>query len=320
MIELECRIILAVVLDLLLGDPAWFPHPVQLIGRLGKALEKFFRKRFRNQYLAGFCAFTLVISVVAVLAAGILYGARQIHPLLEDFLSILMLYTSLSIRSLIGHSTKVLRALEAKNLKKARKQAAKMVGRDCEYLDEVEITRAAVESTAESLVDGITAPLFFAFVAGPVGAMIYKAISTLDSMFGYKNEKYHAFGWVPAKFDDLANFLPARLTGPLIPLAAGILGMRPVQSMKIYFRDRNNHPSPNAGHPESAVAGALGIQLGGFNYYSGRLREMPLMGEALSPLQVRHIRQVNRLILASSGLALVAFLCLRLIARSLLGL
>ncbi|MCH8193594.1 MAG: cobalamin biosynthesis protein CobD [Planctomycetes bacterium] len=316
---LEHQIILAVVLDLLLGDPRWFPHPVQLIGKWARFLERRLRRKVKNPYLAGVSVFMLVLLVVAGLTVGILHGARLVHPLFADGLSIFLLYTTVSIRSLIEHSSNVLRALKSNDLKKARKQVAKMVGRDCECLDEVEITRATVESVAENLVDGITAPLFFAIVAGPVGAMMFKTVSTLDSMFGHRNEKYHAFGWISAKVDDLAVFLPARLTAPLISVSAGILGMHPIRSIKIFLRDRKNHPSPNAGQSESAVAGALGIQLGGFNYYSGQLRDMPLLGEELCPLQARHIQQANWLILVSSGLVLNIFLWLRLGVRSVWG-
>jgi adenosylcobinamide-phosphate synthase len=160
-------------------------------------------------------------------------------------------------------------------------------------------------------VDGVTAPIFYALLGGPVGAMVYKAVNTLDSTFGYKNERWLEFGWASARLDDAVNWLPARLTAPLVPAAAALLGLRPLNALRIVLRDRRKHPSPNAGFPEAAVAGALGVQLGGLNYYFGRASERPRIGDPLQPLTRRHIGQANRLMLMTSGLALVLFALLR---------
>ena len=184
--------------------------------------------------------------------------------------SILVIYTTIAARDLARHSMAVLRPLAAGDLVEARRRVALIVGRDTARLDEAGVVRAAVESVAESTVDGVTAPLFFAVVAGPVGAMVYRAINTLDSMFGHQDERYREFGWAAARIDDLANYLPARLTAPLVCLAALLLRQRPRLACAILARDGRKHASPNAGLTEAAMAGALGVQLGGVNYYDGQ--------------------------------------------------
>jgi adenosylcobinamide-phosphate synthase len=309
--RLECQIAIAFGLDLLLGDPRWLPHPVKLIGRLALALEPFARRAIPGARLAG------ILTVAAVLCATglgtwlVVWGAGRLHPGVGDLASILLLYTCLAARDLARHSGRVLRALANGDLLEARRCVGMMVGRDTEKLEEPEVVRAAVESVAENLVDGVTAPLCFALVAGPVGAMLYKAVNTLDSTFGYKTPRWLEFGWAAARFDDLVNWLPARLTAPLVAVAAGLLGLRPLGAIRIALRDHGKHPSPNAGFAEAAVAGALGIQLGGLNSYFGRPSERPRLGDPLEPLARRHIGQANRLMLMTSGLALFLFTLLR---------
>ena len=187
------------------------------------------------------------------------------------------------------------------------------VGRDTERLDEPGIVRAAVESVAESTVDGVTAPLFWAIVAGPVGAVVYRAVNTLDSIFGHRDDRYGQFGWASARIDDLANFLPARLTAPLVSLAALLLRQRAGQSLRILLRDGRKHSSPNSGLAEAAVAGALGVQLGGVSYYGGEPLERPTLGDPLTPLSAAQIRAANGLMFATAGL----FLALGLSGRAL---
>ena len=189
---------------------------------------------------------------------------------------------------------------------------AAIVGRDTDRLDEPGMVRAAVESVAESTVDGVTAPLFCALVAGPVGAVVYRAINTLDSMFGHQDERYARFGWAAARIDDAANYLPARLTAPLLCLAAMLLGQRPLQAARILLRDGRKHASPNAGLAEAAVAGALGVQFGGRNFYDGRPVDQPAVGDPLTPLSPRHIPLANALMCVAAALFLAAGLSLRL--------
>ena len=181
-------------------------------------------------------------------------------------------------------------------------------GRDTEQLDESGIARATVESVAENMVDGVIAPLFFAAIGGAVGIMAYKAINTLDSTFGYKNDRYLEFGWASAKLDDIAGFIPARLTALLVPAAAILLRLSPAHSLRVFVRDRLKHPSPNAGQAEAAVAGALGIQLGGLSYYSGVPSDKPQLGDPLASAGPEHIVRANSLLLMTLGLAMALLL------------
>ncbi|MEW6379072.1 MAG: adenosylcobinamide-phosphate synthase CbiB [bacterium] len=316
MMRLEYQIFLALGLDLLVGDPPWFPHPVKLIGRSAAGLEPLFRRSFSKPRTAGI-ALALVIIFLSGLGTSLLiktaqWGARWIHPLAGDVVSILVIYTSLAARDLIHHSYQVYRCLKAGDLTRARQRVSLMVGRDTDRLDEEGVVRAAVESVAENMVDGITAPLFFTFLAGPAGAMIYKAINTLDSTFGYKNEQYREFGWASARIDDAANYLPARLTAPLVPMAAFLLKLKPFNSLRILRRDRKKHPSPNSGLAEAAFAGALGVQLGGLNYYSGCPSFRPVLGDQTMRLELNHILKANALVLLTTALATLFFIGLRM--------
>jgi adenosylcobinamide-phosphate synthase len=310
---LEWQILLAACLDVLLGDPRWFPHPVKLMGRFAAALEEPLRKAFRKPRIAGMCAVATVVIVTALLAWALLRVAAAIHPVLGDAVSVILIWTGIAARDLAHHSRAVWQALTAGNLDEARNRVTFICGRDTERLDETGIVRATVESVAENIVDGVTAPLFFAALGGPAGIMAYKAVSTLDSIFGYKNERYLEFGWASARLDDVAAFLPSRLTAMLVPIAAALCGEQAAGSLRILRRDRKRHPSPNAGQTEAAVAGALGVQLGGVSYYSGKPSEKPTLGDPLSSIEPDHIRRANRVALVTSGLALALFVGCRLL-------
>lgn len=314
MLPLYQQILLAMLLDLLLGDPRWLPHPVQGIGWLALRSEAPLRRLIANPRLAGVAAVVWVVGSTTLVGYGLLRGSSLLHPLLGDLVTILLLYTCLATRSLHDHALAVYRPLKAGNLVEARQRVSWLVGRDTEQLDEGEVTRAAVESVAENTVDGCTAPLLFACVGGPLGALAYKAISTLDSTFGYKNERYLQFGWGSARLDDLANLIPSRLTALLTVAAAFVLWLDAGNAWQIFWRDRHNHPSPNGGQIESAVAGALGVQLGGLNSYFGLPNTRPLMGDPLQPLTARHILQVVQLMWLVYGMA--AMLCLSVLAVS----
>jgi len=309
--RLEYQILIAVALDLVLGDPPWLPHPVRGIGRLALGLETLSRRLLGATRLGGLLAALATYALVGAAAWGAIRLAAAVHPLAGDLTSILVIYTSIAARDLARHSMAVFRPLAAGDLVEARRRAGAIVGRDTGELDEAGVTRAAVESVAESTVDGVTAPLLFAVVAGPVGAMVYRAINTLDSMFGHLDERYRQFGWAAARIDDLANYLPARLTAPLVCLAALLLRQRPRLALQTLLRDGRKHTSPNAGLTEAAMAGALGVQLGGMNYYDGQPLEKPTIGEATVPLSVRHIRLANALMFTTTGLFLAACLVLR---------
>ncbi|MBI5419720.1 MAG: cobalamin biosynthesis protein CobD [Deltaproteobacteria bacterium] len=298
-----------------LGDPRWLPHPVRGIGRFAASLEMPFRRSLKDPEAAGIAVFSAVLLSTFLAAFALIRCTRWLNPSAADGISILLLYFCLAARDLVGHGAHVYRALEKGDLAEARKKVARIVGRDTDRLEEPGVVRAAVESVAENIVDGITAPLFYAVLFGPLGAVTYRAVNTLDSLFGYRNERYIAFGRISARADDAANFLPARVTGLLVPVAAFFLGFKASDSLRIFLRDRHKHPSPNSGHTEAAVAGALGVQLGGLNYYDGRPSMKPLLGDSAVPPDPHHIRQANALALAVSGLAVAFFLG----ARFLIG-
>ena len=309
--RLEYQILAAVLLDLALGDPRWLPHPVRGIGRLARWLERGSRRILGPTRIAGLAASLGTYAAAGGAAWGVIRLAAEIHPVAADAASIVVIYTTIAAQDLARHAMAVFAALAAGDLVEARRRVGAIVGRDTDRLDEAGVVRAAVESVAESTVDGVTAPILFAVVGGPVGAMVYRAVNTLDSMFGHQDEQYRQFGWAAARIDDLANYVPARLTAPLVCLAAAVLRLRPGLAVRTLLRDGRKHASPNSGLPEAAMAGALGVQLGGVNYYDGQPLEKPTIGDAVVPLAARHIRQANALMFVTTGLFLAAALSLR---------
>lgn len=266
-------------LDLAIGDPRWLPHPVTFIGRFARANEHFWRRVFRAK-LAGILAW---LSITGVTAA-IVYLTLRYLP--APYIQIYWIFSFLAIRSLDQHALAVIRQLRNRDLAAARLAVSRIVGRDTSNLTEAEITRAVFETVAESLNDGIIAPLFWLAIGGPIGMAVYKAINTLDSMFGYRNERYRDFGWASARADDLANLIPARLTAILIAVAALLLPhVSARRAVETTLRDASRQPSPNSGYPEAAAAGALGVRLGGVNYYGGRRSEKAYLGDEHQPLQ-----------------------------------
>lgn len=305
--DLTGQIWAALALDLLIGDPRWRFHPVRLIGGFARGLEAPLLGLVRSPRLAGILAAAAVVSGVAGATWGLLALAGLAAPLLRDLLSIGMLYTTFAAKDLAAHSGAVLEQLEAGDIPAARERVSRMVGRDTAGLDETGIVRAAVESVAENSVDGVLAPLLFAFLGGPVGAMTYKAVNTLDSTFGYRNERYRVFGWASARLDDLVNYLPARLSVATIAVAALFLGERPSHALRIAARDRLRHRSPNSGHPEAAFAGALGIRLGGPISRGGTIDDLPSLGDPLRPLARHQIREANALMFGATLTAALLF-------------
>jgi len=298
--RIEYQVVIAFVLDSVLGDPRWFPHPVKYIARAALILEKSTRKIIGNARFAGIMTAIIIIAGTASLASLLLFAAGQIHPLASDILGILIIYTTIAARDLNEHAKRVLRALQSGDLSKARKALGMMVGRDTENLDEPELVRGTVESVAENLVDGVTAPLLFAILGGPVGAITYKAINTLDSTFGYRTPRYLMFGWASARIDDLANWFPARLTAPCIVIASAIMGKDAAGAARIARRDGAKHDSPNSGISEAAFAGALGVRLGGLNYYGGEAHQGQFIGDNRIPLKACHINEANKLMYLST--------------------
>jgi adenosylcobinamide-phosphate synthase len=261
--------------------------------------------------LAGLLVALTVYAVAGLAAWGAIALAGMLHPAAADAVAVFVIYAAIAPRDLARHSTAVRRALAGNDLVEARRRVGQIVGRDTGGLDEAGVVRAAVESVAESTVDGVTAPLFFAVVAGPVGAIVYRAVNTLDSLFGHQDERYRDFGWAAARIDDLANYLPARLTAPLLCVAAGLLRQRPLAALRVLVRDGRKHASPNAALAEAAVAGALGVQLGGRTFYDGQPLDKPAIGDPLVPLAARHIRAANALMFTTAALLLALMLPLR---------
>lgn len=319
---------LAVILDLLFGDPVWLPHPVCAIGWYNRKLETLTRNSFINPFRAGWVAMILSLDGVVMVVTGILCVSHYISNSAGIGVAVYLLYSSLACRSLIQHSRKVYDKLaKEKNIEKARLELAKIVGRDTQHLDANQIIKATVETVAENLVDGVTAPAFWAIVfsllpswfgltsfsMAAVGAYLYKAVNTLDSMFGYKNERYIDFGKTSAKLDDLMNFIPARITGILIVPSAMILGLDWRNAWRIFRRDRLAHASPNSAHSEASFAGALGIQLGGPSSYFGKLLEKPTLGDPLHHPTAADISTSNTLLITSTLCCITFFLLLRLL-------
>jgi adenosylcobinamide-phosphate synthase len=297
---------LAIVLDLILGDPRWLPHPVVLIGRLITALEKILRRVFRHEQFAGVLLLIFTTGCSATTAWLLLRISSTLHPLLGFLIAAVISYTCLAARSLHSESALVAKALAAGNLAEARRKLSYIVGRDTDNLDETEIWRALIETVAENTSDGIIAPIFWMALGGPVAGIAYKAVSTLDSMVGYKNERYLHLGWASARMDDLLNFIPARLTAILIVIAAALTGLSPRGAMMVTQRDRLKHPSPNSGHPEAAAAGALGVRLGGRAFYGGRLSWKEHIGDPRAPLDERAYHGMLKLMYISTLLMATA--------------
>ncbi|MCG8541415.1 MAG: adenosylcobinamide-phosphate synthase CbiB [Clostridia bacterium] len=297
-------------LDLVFGDPYWMPHPIRFIGKAISKLEGLLRGYFnrdRKARLGGVVLAVVIITGTYFIASAILSIAKVYNPYLSKALQTFMVFQILATKSLAKESQKVYYPLKENNLSQARKFVSYIVGRDTQDLQKDGITRATVETIAENISDGIIAPLFYIFIGGAPLGMAYKAVNTLDSMVGYKNDKYRDFGWASAKIDDIANFIPARLTAILIILSTIFLGYNTKNSLNILIRDRKNHSSPNAGYPEAAVAGALNIQLGGTSTYFGKPVYKPTIGEKIRDIEVKDINRTIRIMYGTSFLGVSLF-------------
>jgi adenosylcobinamide-phosphate synthase len=293
--------------DLLLGDPRRLPHPVVGIGRLITGLENLLYDRLPPRRLAGGLLVVLTLSLAGVIAWGLLSLAAWLHPLLGAAISVWLAWTCLAVRELHRQSAAVIDRLVASDLSGARQALAMIVGRDTADLDEQALLRACIETVAENTSDGIVAPLVYLGLGGPVAGILFKAASTLDSMVGYRNQRYREFGWTAARLDDLLNWLPARLTALLLVTSCVPIGLDARGAWRIARRDARRHASPNAGLPEAAAAGALGVQLGGPASYNGQWQEKPTFGDAGRALTVDDYRRMVRLMyaVALSALGLV---------------
>jgi adenosylcobinamide-phosphate synthase len=296
----------ALLLDLVMGDPRWLPHPVVLIGRLITTLDNTLNTITSHKRIAGVLLLLITTGSAGTAAWLLIRGSYHLHPLAGFLAAAGVSYTCLATRSLHRESVLVAAALAAGNITEARRSLSYIVGRDTDDLEESEIWRALIETVAENTSDGIIAPLFWLTVAGPVGGIIYKAVSTLDSMVGYKSERYLQFGWASARMDDLLNFIPARLTALLMILAAPLAGLSATGALSVVLRDRLKHPSPNSGHPEAAAAGALGVRLGGPASYKGLPSWKEYIGTPLAALDGRTYTGMIRLMYLTTTLMAVA--------------
>jgi len=331
----------AYVLDLVFGDPRWLPHPVRGIGWLIRQTGTILRRTARTpraERFAGIVLVVLILLIVYFVSQSLISSLLRLSSWLGYVIAVLVAFTTLAARGLGDAARGVLRRLAAGELPQARTELSMIVGRDTAQLEEQEIVRAVVETVAENTSDGVVAPLFYLALGGPSLALAYKAVNTRDSMAGYKNEKYIHFGWAAARLDDAANYIPARITAVLICLAADIHrwltalinarsatapSPRPASSRgegdpalriphsafqspwRIMFRDRKNHPSPNSGYPEAAMAGALGIRLGGTSTYSGLESHKPFIGDVQSFLDKKYIEKSVRLMYGASLIAVL---------------
>lgn len=300
------------IIDLIIGDPYSFPHPVRYIGKLIKVTENKIRniaKTDKGLKIGGFVLWAITV--------GLTYLVTYMIVKLFSFIpggyiiaNSILIYTTLATKCLKDEAVKIYNVLKTGDIEKSRIQLSYIVGRDTTHLDEGEIIRATVETVAENTVDGIIAPMFYAFIGGAPLAMAYKAINTLDSTVGYKNEKYKELGFASAKIDDIANYIPARIAVLLMAIGSLVLGYDYKKASQIAVRDRKNHKSPNCAYPEGAVAGALGVQLGGTNIYFGQAVYKPTIGDKVREIEIEDIVKTNKIMYATSLTSMVIFTAL----------
>ena len=310
---LALQIGVAFILDILIGDPRWLPHPVRIIGRCVELLEKVLRRVFASERLAGIFLAGITVVGTYLLTYEIINMFSRFGRIWEFAVSTIIIFFSLSIRDLFKEAKGVMKELDSGNIGQARERLSQIVGRDTHNLDKQQITKACVETTAESSVDGIIAPLFFAFIGGPALAMAYKAINTLDSMVGYKYGKYLNLGWASAKLDDLVNYIPARIAAVILPMSSYVCGADFLNSIKIIKRDGRKHPSPNSGIPEAAIAGALRIRLGGPSTYKGVVSNKPFIGGQTNEIVTDNIKRTIRIVFMAAIMSVACGITILLI-------
>lgn len=296
-------------LDLIIGDPYSFPHPVRYIGKLISIVEKQIRKitsSDKGLKIAGFFLWFIVVGATFGITTLVLQ-LFKFNKVAYFIVNTILIYTTLATKCLKDESVKIYKVLKTGDLEKSRIQLSYIVGRDTKNLNEKEIVRATVETVAENTVDGIIAPLFYGFIGGAPLAMAYKAVNTLDSTVGYKNDKYYYLGFASAKIDDIANYIPARLGVILLSLGSLFAGFNFKDALKIGIRDRKNHKSPNCAFSEGAVAGALGIQLGGTNVYFGKEVYKPTIGDKTREIEIEDIVRTNKIMYSSSIISIIIF-------------
>jgi adenosylcobinamide-phosphate synthase len=298
------QLAIAFVLDIAIGDPQWSYHPVRIVGRAINLTENVMRKIPVPERIAGGFLTITIVAGTYVTAYVILQASKRLSSLCELIAGAIIIYFSISIKNMADEVKKVMTYLIENDLINARKSLSQIVGRDTINLDRGQIIRACVESVAESIMDGIISPMFYSFIGGPCAAIAYRAVNTLDSMVGHKDSKYIRFGWASARLDDIANYIPARISALLIPIAAFFCGCSLKHSLKIAFRDGRKHESPNSGIPEAAMAGALRVQLGGPSTYQGEVVEKQFIGDIQNELNLKSINLAIKIMYITSILFL----------------
>ena len=312
--DIVYSIVIGYVMDLVLGDPYFLPHPIRWIGKLISILEKIVRKRVsknNHQLIAGFIIAVIVMMLSGILVFVILYICRSYNRYLYIAVQGIICYYMLATRSLSSESLKVYKAIKYDSIEQARVNLSMIVGRDTAALDDKGIINATIETIAENTSDGVVAPLFYMLAFGGVGMVIYKAVNTLDSMIGYRDERYLYIGRFSARLDDVLNFIPSRLSAVLMIVSSLILGYDFKNAIKIFKRDRFKHKSPNSAQTEAVCAGALNIRLAGDAYYFGVLNKKPFIGDANKEAELNDILRANKLLYATSVLALVVGVAVR---------
>jgi len=296
------------IADLIFGDPYWMPHPIRLIGTLINKTEEVIRKFVKSDValkIGGVALLFIVVTASFVVPFLLLKGAYVLSPYMAVALEAIMVYQILATKCLDVETAKVRTKLESDDLGGARAAIAMLVSRDTEQMDREDIVKASVETMTENIVDGIISPMFYIAIGGAPLGFAFKAVNTLDSMVGYKNEKYLNLGWASAKFDDVVNYIPARITAGLVIVASAFIGLDFKNAFKILVRDKKNHSSPNSPLSEAPAAGALRIQLGGKACYFGEVSQKPTMGDPLEEPSVKHIIKASQLMYATSFIGIV---------------
>ncbi len=302
------QVALAYVVDLAFGEVRWVPHPVVLIGRLITYLDKqVFDENLewaQKRYM-GVVVVVFVVGISASVTWGLIYLATLLNSIVGFVVSILLISTTIATRGLMDSARDVAMSLAKNDLEEAREKVGHIVGRDTGNMRRRDVVRATIESVAENSVDGVIAPMIFALIGGAPLAMAYKAVNTLDSMIGYKNERYVDFGWAAARLDDMVNYIPARISVIILAIAALLVRKDAVKAVKTAISDGRNHASPNSGLPEAAVAGAYSLKLGGTNYYAGVPRESGFIGDGKGAMTEKTIVEVTWLIFVASAITLL---------------
>ncbi|MFV0467078.1 MAG: adenosylcobinamide-phosphate synthase CbiB [Lachnospiraceae bacterium] len=319
--QIPVTVLIGYLLDLIFGDPRWIYHPVRIMGNFittsEKGLRRLLPKGRTGERIQGIILVLLVLLFCGAIPYMILLLLGQISVYLQFAVQCFFCYQILATKSLKCESMKVYQELQKNDISGARKAVSMIVGRDTAQLSAKGITKAAVETIAENTADGVIAPLFYMMIGGPVAGFLYKGINTMDSMVGYKNEKYQFFGTAAAFLDDVVNYIPARISGLIMAAVSPVCGLDVKGSFKIYFRDRRNHASPNSAQTEAAMAGALQVQLAGDAVYFGKLYKKPFIGDAIREIEPEDIRRANQLLYATSAASAFIFFAVSMAVRIL---